>query len=94
MFEHGDPIISGMAETERQDKRPSCAWPVEKKQASGSITSKPCGSEERVFNVKGQGRYTGRPRETPVCEKHLPEAIKSWNWDEAVPIDLPVKSIR
>jgi hypothetical protein len=74
-----------MAESERQDKRPSCAWPVERK-VSGGIERKSCGSEERVFNVKGHGKYMGRPRETPICEKHLPEAWKAWNVDSATPL--------
>jgi len=83
---HGDPNISGV-KGERQDKRPSCAWPIPQKLASGgTTTSKPCGSEERVFNVKGSGQYTGRPRETQVCEKHLPDAWKAWNVDTAQPL--------
>lgn len=74
-----------MAETERQAKRPACAWPIVEKIQSGSL-HKRCGSEERVFNVKGQGSYTGRLRETPVCAKHLPDAWKAWNVDSANPL--------
>jgi hypothetical protein len=70
-----------MTEIERQEKRPSCGWPVAQ-QAGGT---KPCGSEERIFNVTGKGLYTGRTRETPVCEKHLVEAWKQWNVDSANP---------
>jgi hypothetical protein len=75
-----------MAEGERQDKRPSCGWPVIEKLSTGSTTSHPCGSEDRVFNVKGRGQHTGLPRETPVCEKHLLDAWKSWNVDSADPM--------
>jgi hypothetical protein len=76
-----------MAETEHQDKRPSCAWPIEKKNEKGTpIGIQACGSEERVYNVKGRGKYINRPRETPICEKHLPEAWKAWKVEEAVPI--------
>jgi hypothetical protein len=87
---HGDPIISGVQE-ERQEKRPSCAWPVKRPMpradGSGSVeVEKPCGSEDRVFNVKGSGQYTGRPRETPVCQKHLPHAWKAWRVDSADPM--------
>ena len=72
-----------MAETETQAKRPSCAWPVKKE---GYQYPQPCGSEERVFTVKGSGNHTGRPRQTPICEKHLPEAWKAWNVDSAEPL--------
>jgi len=75
-----------MAESERQDKRPSCAWPIPQKLDNGGTVNKPCGSEERVYNVKGSGSYTGRPRETPVCQKHLTDAWKTWNVDSAQPL--------
>jgi hypothetical protein len=76
-----------MAETERQDKRPSCAWPVDRKDDAGKVTGqKPCGSEDRVYSVKGNGIYTGRARETPICEKHLPDVWKAWNVDSATPL--------
>jgi hypothetical protein len=75
-----------MAETERQGKRPSCGWPVPRTDDQGkTIGAKACGSEERVYNVKGHGQNTGQPRETPVCEKHLPEAWKAWDVDSAQP---------
>jgi hypothetical protein len=77
-----------MAESERPDKRPSCGWPVTEKLASGGTGTKPCGSEERVFNVKGRGKYINRPRETPVCAKHLEDAWREWKVDSAEPIDL------
>jgi hypothetical protein len=79
---HGGPIISGVQE-ERQDKRPQCEWPVKRKTDSGGTIEKPCGSEERVFNVKGNGQYTGRPRETPICERHLQDAWRTWHVDSA-----------
>ena len=85
MIEHGDSIISG-ATTERQDKRPSCAWPVKTRNSLGSEVEKACGSEERIFNVQGKGRYTGRERQTPVCGKHLQDAWKAWNVDSAQPL--------
>jgi len=85
---HGDPVISGVT-SEQQDKRSKCAWPIPGKLAGGSTHGKPCGSEDRVFNVKGSGRYTGRPRETPICEKHLPEAWKAWSVDSAEPLPYP-----
>lgn len=71
--------------TENIDKRPKCGWPMpggpDPAKNTGTV---PCGSEERVFNVKGRGRW-GYPKETPVCEKHLPEAWKRWNVDSAEP---------
>jgi hypothetical protein len=85
MFPHGNSIISG-ATTEQKGKRSSCSWPIPQKLVSGGTTSKPCGSEERLFNVKGSGKYTSRPRDTPVCAKHLPEAWKAWGVDSANPI--------
>ena len=86
MLAHGNPVISGV-QTEQQDKRPVCDWPVAKTNAQGKqIGIKPCGSEERVYNVGGRGLWTGRPRDTPICEKHLPEAWKKWNVDSAVPV--------
>ncbi len=73
-----------MAETEREDKRPACGWPVPRTDDQGKrIGTKDCGSEDRVYAVKGKGQYTDRPRETPVCEKHLPDAWKAWNVDSA-----------
>jgi hypothetical protein len=74
-----------MAETEQISKRPACSWPITE-QKEGKSSTRQCGSEERVFNVKGRGGYTGRPRETPVCDKHLPEAWKKWNVEEAHPV--------
>jgi hypothetical protein len=74
-----------MAEGERIDKGPSCTWPITM-QKDGKSSTRHCGSEERLFNVKGRGGYTGRPRETPVCDKHLPEAWKRWKVEEAQPI--------
>jgi|SRR6516225_8796443 hypothetical protein len=75
-----------MAEGERQDKRPSCGWPIIETNAGGGTSAHPCGSEQNVFNVKGRGKYVGRARETPVCEKHLLDAWKSWNVDSAEPL--------
>jgi len=72
---------------EKPDKRPKCGWKITEKLADGGTTRKECGSEERVFNVSGQGRITGRSRETPICEKHLKDAWKEWNVDSAQPID-------
>jgi hypothetical protein len=71
--------------TEQTDKRPKCDWPVpaEPNPAKNGGT-RPCGSEERVYNVKGHGRW-GWAKKTPVCEKHLPEAWKKWNVDSAEP---------
>jgi hypothetical protein len=71
-----------MAEGECQDKRPTCDWPV-----TQDGQSRPCGSENRVYEVHGRGRYTGMPRKTPVCEKHLSDAWKVWNVDSAQPIN-------
>jgi hypothetical protein len=77
-----------MAEGERIDKRPSCGWPVLKTDDSGKPAgTRDCGSEDGVYKVAGKGRWTGRPRESNICEKHLPEAIKKWNWDTAVPVN-------
>jgi hypothetical protein len=76
-----------MAEGERIDKRPSCGWPVEQMSDDGKVVGRrPCGSEERVFNVKGHGKNIGRSRETPICEKHLPDAWKTWDVDSAEPL--------
>jgi hypothetical protein len=77
-----------MAETERQDKRPACGWPLPRTDDKGKqIGTKDCGSEERVYNVMGKGLYTGQKRETPVCEKHLPDAWKKWDVDSAQPVN-------
>ena len=46
--------------TENIDKRPQCAWPVREPAGPNAdknrgFSEKPCGSEERVYNVKGRG---------------------------------------
>ena len=71
-----------MSNTEKLGSYPSCKWPVKENKSMN-----PCGSTEKIFNVKGSGKYTGRPRETPICNKHLPDAIKHWNFDVAEPIN-------
>jgi hypothetical protein len=84
-----------MGESERQEKRPSCGWPVPKRDESGKqVGTRDCGSEERVYNVKGWGGWTGRPRETPICEKHLPGAWKKWKVDSATPVNPLRKALR
>jgi hypothetical protein len=88
-YMHGDPIISGV-ESEREDKRPSCGWPITE-HSQGASSTRQCGSEDRVYSVKGRGRFTDRPRETPICAKHLNEAWKKWNVDSAVPLDTKGK---
>jgi len=77
-----------MAESERQEKRPSCGWPVPKTDDSGKPAgTRDCGSEERVYSVKGSGKYTGRPRQSNICEKHLLDAWKAWpGVQEALPL--------
>jgi hypothetical protein len=76
-----------MAENEQQDKRPACTWPVTKIDEAGkAIGRRDCGSQRRVYNITGKGLWTGRARETPVCEKHLPDAWRKWNVDGAVPV--------
>lgn len=76
-----------MAQTEQQEKRPACGWPVPKiDESRKQVGTRDCGSEERVYNVQGRGLWTGRPRATKVCEKHLPDAWKKWNVDSAVPV--------
>ena len=77
---------------EKPDQRPKCGWKVETKtKADGkeTIERKLCGSEERVFTVKGNSRTWNRPMETPICQKHLPDVIRDWKFDSATPIDLP-----
>ena len=102
---HGGPILSGAiipestqrefiaaAEVEKPDKRPSCGWPVPNpdQKVKGTV---PCGSEERVYTVKGKGRYTGRSRETNICEKHVPEAWKAWPGVESADPCIPTRSL-
>ncbi len=81
--------IMKMSDTEKPDERPKCIWPIPApKNADGSGSGKaPCGSEDRLFNIKGNGGYTGRERNSPVCGKHLTDALKKWNYDSAVPLD-------
>lgn len=77
-----------MAETENtgKSKIQSCKWPVKDSSSGNGSSTKPCGAQEKLFNVKGSGKYTGRPRETPICQKHLPNSIKEWSFDSAEPI--------
>lgn len=72
-----------MAETEKPNSRPKCGWKVEEKHASGGTSTRPCGSEEGLYSVRGYGRFTGRTRETPVCERHILKAWESWRVEEA-----------
>jgi hypothetical protein len=72
-----------MPEQDRIDNRPSCGYKV--KQADGS--RKPCGSEDKLYNVSGNSRTWNQPRNTPVCGKHLPDAIRDWSYKEVTPID-------
>ena len=83
-IQHGDPVISGV---ESPEKRPSCGYKVKSTKPNAIPgTMEPCGSEDQIFNVKGQGKYGGGHRETPVCRKHLDDAIRDWNYDSADPI--------
>ena len=76
-----------MVEIERREKRPSCGWPVPVKvNGIPAGSTQPCGSEDRVFTIKGQGRYTGQTRETPICARHVPDAWKAWKVDSATPL--------
>jgi len=77
------------AQEEKPDKRPSCGYKVTVKDEHGFSSRKPCGSEERIFNVTGKTPFTGRKVETPVCGPHIEKAWKEWQVDEARPIDLP-----
>jgi hypothetical protein len=70
---------------ERQDKRPQCDWPVREKK-DGVETVRQCKSEEKIYTVKGRGKWTGRERNTPICEKHILDAWKTWNVDSADPL--------
>jgi hypothetical protein len=73
-----------MAEQEKPDQRPKCKWPVITKK-DGVETRKDCGSEDRIYTVRGQGLHTGRARETPICQDHLEKAWKAWNVNDAQP---------
>jgi len=86
----GDPVTSGVQE-EKPDARPKCGYKIEEKLADGGSTRRPCGSEDRVFNVSGNGTYSGRERTTPVCGKHLGEVWRDWQVREAIPVDLPTR---
>lgn len=74
---YGDPVYAVMADAERADERPRCNYPLD----NGK-----CGSEDGLFKVKGNGRWTGRQRETPVCRKHLNDAWRTWTVDSAEPM--------
>ena len=78
-----------MGNTENtSNSRQKCVWRVKQFDSKGkAIGGQPCGSEERIFEVKGRGKYIGRPRSSPICQKHLPDAIREWDYDTAVPID-------
>lgn len=76
-----------MAETEKVDKRPACDWPLEYNVTNG--TTKRCGSEERIYNVTRRVYPPpAPPTDTPICEKHLPDAIREWHFESAAPIDI------
>jgi hypothetical protein len=79
-----------MATTEQIEKRPACDWPINSMGPDGKPNGRtqPCGSEERVFEVKGHGK-SGYPKTSKVCSKHIPNAIKEWNWDSVEPCGYP-----
>jgi hypothetical protein len=71
--------------TDQKDQRPSCGYKVERKNEKGEPVRENCGSEDRLFTVKGKGKYSGAPRATRVCAKHRPNVWKEWEVEEAVP---------
>lgn len=88
MYPHGDPIISGI-ENKVEDRPssyngPRCGYTVRTKVDVGHKVEK-CNSPEVIWNVTGHGRY-GSEKKTPVCEKHIQDAWRTWNVDSAEPI--------
>jgi hypothetical protein len=69
-----------MTETEHVEKRPECVWPVK-----SDDKTKPCGSQEKVYEVRGQGKWTGRPRNSNICDRHLMDALRDWKWEHIDP---------
>ena len=82
---HGDEIISGVRD-ERPEARPKCGYKITKTLATGGTTREACSSEEELKSVSGHSRTLGTSTTTPVCNKHLPNAIKDWNWDTIDPL--------
>lgn len=77
---------------ETPDNRPKCKWKITEKLADGGTNSRECGSEERIYSVKGKGLYSGRERDTPVCKEHLGDAWHKWNVEKADPVEAPKRT--
>lgn len=68
---------------EKPEKRPSCGY---RERVKPDGPKQPCGSEERLYQVSGHGVW-GRPKETPVCSKHIEKAYRYWNVDSYRPLE-------
>jgi hypothetical protein len=77
-----------MPNSEAPEQRPSCGYTVRTKTVTGTATgttAQKCGSEKGLKQVMGKSTW-GHDKTTPVCEKHLDNAIRDWHWEVVEPL--------
>lgn len=68
-----------MADQEKVDERLKCRY------NTVPAGEKRCGSEDNIHIVKGKSRTYGKDMETPICQRHVIDAHKNYNYETIEP---------